>query len=367
MDSAGKFAPDAVRQGVSTTGSERNWPNDCWWVAAHGTELEEKPILRWILEMPIAIYRTEGGEAKALHNRCPHRWAPLHLGEVAGSNLVCPYHGMEFAPSGQCVKVPTQDRAPSAIRVRSFPVVERYGFVWLWTGALEQADPALIPDDLAYLSDQSWHHVWGYKAVGGNFMQMKENVLDLTHFAFLHKNSLGISGWDRPPSVEVTPAGVMYRQMFDMAPLPPVYAGPAGKAPGTRVNRDNWGAQLSPAVHHGAVDMHDPDPGPGGLEKFSLRVVHLTTPVSIGKTHYYWALARDHGAPFDYEKERATADIVFGEDIAMVEAMQDMARCSIDQDDAVEFSVTADRAAIEGRRRVAAMVAAERARDSATA
>jgi hypothetical protein len=38
-----------------------------------------------------------------------------------------------------------------------------------------------------------------------------------------------------------------------------------------------------------------------------------------------------------------------------------MAQCSIDQEYAVEVSVTADRAAIEGRRKVAALVAAEEA------
>ena len=77
--------------------------------------------------------------------------------------------------------------------------VERYGFVWVWTGEKSLADPAAIPADLAYLSESGWHFVWGYKAVNGNFMQLKENVLDLTHFAFLHKKSLGITDWDKPP------------------------------------------------------------------------------------------------------------------------------------------------------------------------
>lgn len=44
----------------------------------------------------------------------------------------------------------------------------------------------------------------------------------------------------------------------------------------------------------------------------------------------------------------------------MVEASQQMAQCSIDHDTAVEFSVAADRAAIEGRRLVQEMVKAER-------
>lgn len=360
VDNASTYAPEPVREGISTTGPERNWPNNSWWVAAHASEVSEKPIMRWMLEIPVAIYRKANGEPVVLHNRCPHRWAPLSMGEVEGDDIICPYHGLQFAPSGQCVKVPTQENAPSAIRVRSFPAVDRYGFVWVWTGDAEQADDTLIPDDLAYLADPKWHTVWGYKSVNANYMQLKENVLDLTHFAFLHKNSLGVSGWDRAPSVEIADGRVTYRQLFDMQPLAPVYADAAGKKPGTLANRDNWGTQLTPGAHHGAVDMHDPDPEEGGLEHFSLRIIHLTTPVSIGKTHYFWAMARDHGEPFDYEATRAGADVVFGEDIAMVEATQAMARCAVDQDNAVEFSVAADRAAVEGRRKVAAMVQAER-------
>jgi phenylpropionate dioxygenase-like ring-hydroxylating dioxygenase large terminal subunit len=214
MDNPILNAPPLVREGVSTTGPERNWPLNTWWVAAHSSEVSEKPVLRWILELPLALYRRANGEPVALHNRCPHRWAPLSMGEVAGDNLICPYHGLQFSPAGQCVKVPTQSHTPPAIRVRSFPAVERYGFVWVWAGELDRADPALIPDDLAYLSDRSWHMVWGYKAVNANYMQLKENVLDLTHFAFLHKKSLGVTDWDRPPEVELSPTRVTYRQKF---------------------------------------------------------------------------------------------------------------------------------------------------------
>ena len=359
MDDPIRHAPTPLREGISTTGPERNWPLNCWWVAAHGSELSQQPTLRWVLEMPIALYRTACGKATALHNRCPHRWAPLHLGEVEGDTLACPYHGFRFDPSGQCVKIPTQPNVPASVKVRSFPTVERYGFVWIWTGEVDRADPALIPADLAYLDDPAWHTVWGYKSVNANFMQLKENVLDLTHFAFLHKHSLGVTDWVRPPAVELTDDRVTYRQCFEMAPLPAVYAVPAGKPIGKPMNRDNWGTQLSPASHHGGVDAQDPDPGEG-LARFSLRIIHLTTPVALGKSHYYWAMARDHGDPFDVDKTRAMADVVFGEDIAIVEATQHMARCAIDQPDAVEVSVLADQAAIQGRRQVASRVEAER-------
>ena len=353
--------PDQIREGVSTSGAKRNWPMNCWWVVAHGSELGSTPVMRWVLEMPVALYRTADGKPVALHNRCPHRWAPLSMGAVRGDDLVCPYHGMQFAPSGQCVKVPTQDHTPGAIRVRSFPIEERYGFLWLWTGDPGRADPALIPEELSFLADSKWHMVWGYLSVRGNYMQLKENVLDLTHFAFLHAKSLQITDWNKPPKVETTDTTVTYRQYFEMQPLAPVYAEPAGKPVGKRANRESWGRYLGPSSHCAGIDMHDPEPGPEGLTDFSLRVVHLTTPVSIARTHYFWAFARDHGVPYDYESSRAGAAIVFGEDVTMVEASQAMAQRSIDQENAIEFSVAADRAAIEARRRVEALIRAEQA------
>ena len=137
-----------------------------------------------------------------------------------------------------------------------------YGFVWIWTGDETKANPELIPSDLAYLSSPTGTLSSGLQAVNANFMQLKENVLDLTHFAFLHKKSLGVTDWDRPPAVEVTATRVTFRQIFDMAPLPAVYAVPAGAPSANRSTAIIGGALLSAGAHHGAVDMHDPSSSP---------------------------------------------------------------------------------------------------------
>ncbi|WP_267381439.1 MULTISPECIES: aromatic ring-hydroxylating dioxygenase subunit alpha [unclassified Sphingomonas] len=360
MDDPTLLRPDPY-EGSDAAERQRNWPNNCWWVAAHSSEVTPSPTVRWILGNPLVFYRSSNGEVAALHDRCPHRWAPLSMGTVQGDDVVCIYHGMRFGPNGQCNSVPTQAKTPSAIRVRAYPTHERYGFVWVWTGEMELADPAEIPD-LYFLERPEWHVAWGYKHARANYMQLKENVLDLTHFAFLHASSLGITDWDRAPKVETTEKTVIYRQVFEMAPLAPPYAGPANKAVGKPVNRDSWGMYASPAVNFGAVDLHDPAPEPGGLEYFAQRTIHLTTPASLGKTHYYWAMARDHGEPYDLEERRARANVVFGEDIAVVEATRDLVERAADQNEAIEFSVSADRAAIEARRRVAGLIEEERQR-----
>ena len=361
MDDAAKLVPAPVRAGVTTTKEERNWPMNCWWVVAQASEVSSAPVSRWILEMPLVLYRKADGDLVALHDRCPHRWAPLSMGWVEGDNVVCSYHGMQFSPAGKCVRFPTLalGKEPN-VRIRSFPVAERYNFIWIWTGEAEMADAALIPDHLAYLSDPDLHVVWGYKAVEANYMQIKENVCDLSHFAFLHKDTAGVVGWERLPSVKVDGERVTFSLEFEETPLPPTYAIPLGVPIGTPANRNDHTVHLSPAVVHSWSDIENPIESSEDRDILKHYVVHLTTPVSTTKSHYFWAFARDFGGPFDIEQTRAAANPVFSEDVRVVEATQAMVRRTLDQDDAIEISIMSDRASIETRRSVARVVRAER-------
>ena len=359
MEDPAAHAPDPIRNAVTTTRTARNWPMNCWWVVAHSSELSGAPVSRWALETPLVIYRRADGAPVALHDRCPHRWAPLSMGWVEEDNIVCGYHGMQFSPAGQCVKFPTlKDEGPK-IRIASYPVEERYGFVWVWLGDAARADPQLIPSDIAYMSDPGWRIVWGYKAVSANYMQIQENVCDLSHFAFLHKNSAGVVGWDRLPWVKTEGERVTFGLEFDMAPLPPVYALPLGVELGTCANRIDYTVHLSPGVVHGWSDIENPRKKPGEDGTLKFHVAHLTTPVSASKCHYFWIFARNFGPPFDVDITRAAADPVFNEDVRVLEATQAMTRRALDQEGAMEFSIASDRAAIEVRRSVARLVRAE--------
>src|SRR5688500_1734969 len=77
-----------------------------WYCAGWASELGPKPVGRRMLGEPVMVYRTEGGEPVALEGRCPHRFAPLHLGTVENDRVACPYHGLVFDSSGACVLNP---------------------------------------------------------------------------------------------------------------------------------------------------------------------------------------------------------------------------------------------------------------------
>ncbi|HEY6992180.1 MAG TPA: Rieske 2Fe-2S domain-containing protein, partial [Xanthobacteraceae bacterium] len=71
---------------------------NAWYVAAWSDDLADGQLLpRTILKQPIVLYRKPDGNVAALEDRCPHRFAPLHMGKiVAGDRVQCPYHGLEF-------------------------------------------------------------------------------------------------------------------------------------------------------------------------------------------------------------------------------------------------------------------------------
>ncbi len=301
---------------------EDNAPRNMWWVAAHSSEVSDKPMARWILSTPVVLYRLADGTPAALYDRCPHRWAPLSEGRVSGDQIVCPYHGMEFGADGACTKVPTQEMMPKNAAVQSYPVKESGAFIWIWMG-----DPGAIdtdPVDMSYTADPDWSVVNGYYEVDANWVMIRENVLDLTHIAFLHAQTFKQNDWVNPPEAFMDGETVVYRQEFDAAPLSPLFCAGMGLPEDKPVTRVQEGRMPSLAVSFSDWNVHDPAPEPGRRSDFLVRGCHIVTPAIDGKTHYFWAAAFDVPNISDDVAEKTKANIVaaFDEDKELLEIMQ---------------------------------------------
>lgn len=118
-----------------------------WFPVARMEEAVPRHVVQvQLLGQEVAVWRDDAGTVNAWENRCPHRGVRLSIGLNDGSALRCQYHGWRFASgSGQCVFIPAHpDQKPAnVIRAKSFPVVERYGFIWL--NLEQEADPAGVP------------------------------------------------------------------------------------------------------------------------------------------------------------------------------------------------------------------------------
>src|SRR5882724_9805794 len=131
MNAAEVSPRSAPVRSTQALGSRRNYPFNCWWVAATAGEVTRKPVCRWLLEQRVVLFRTEDGAIAALEDRCAHRWAPLSDGKLIGDEIACPYHGFRYNTRGACTHVPTQSQVPPRLQVRSYPVREYGTFVWM--------------------------------------------------------------------------------------------------------------------------------------------------------------------------------------------------------------------------------------------
>jgi vanillate O-demethylase monooxygenase subunit len=339
---------EAPRIGQASSNEARNYPYDCWWVAAFASELGQNLIGRWLLDTPVLLYRTQSGEAVALRDRCPHRAAPLSAGQRLGDDVQCGYHGFTFAPDGRCVRIPSMDSVPRSVRVEAFPVIEQGPFVWVYLGDRERLDSVPPPPVLDWWGDPGFATVHGAMPIAGNYMLLKENVLDLTHFGYVHRSSFKITDWKDPPVFETTGDVTGYRQSFSRSPLPPIFAEPMGLPSGAPYDRENYGSFQSPALQIAAVDLIDPDTR---TVTGRFRVVHATTPVDMNNMHYLWLLGRDFGIdPERMEALKAITEVGFAEDEAIIEAVQRVMTHDRRAGDMPEVSVKMDTAGVQARR-----------------
>ena len=170
-----------------------------WYVAATDAEIGRKPLARTILGEPIVFFRTEAGAPVAMEDRCAHRHLPLSMGKLVGDELQCHYHGLRFGTDGRCTRIPGQEQIPRGAKVKTYPVAERYHWIWIWMGDPALADPAAITD-FHWLDDPNhWGAKSSYLHVEANWQLVVDNLLDLTHLAFVHDTTIGNLRWPSTP------------------------------------------------------------------------------------------------------------------------------------------------------------------------
>jgi phenylpropionate dioxygenase-like ring-hydroxylating dioxygenase large terminal subunit len=128
---------------------------DLWYMTALSASLKPGAMRReMLLGEPVLLGRLKSGEAFAMRDICPHRGVPLSAGKLCGETVQCPYHGWRFGTDGVCTEIPSlvegQDLDPGKIKVRSYPLREQDGLIWLYVaakpGTAPRNEPPRIPD-----------------------------------------------------------------------------------------------------------------------------------------------------------------------------------------------------------------------------
>jgi phenylpropionate dioxygenase-like ring-hydroxylating dioxygenase large terminal subunit len=327
-----------------------------WYIGAWSDEVSRTLMQRWICGRPVCFYRLSDGSVNAIEDRCPHRRYPLSLGQLDGDVITCNYHGYKIDGSGQCVGVAEQPDMPKQATVHRFPVVERYGMVWIWPGDADKANPDEIPD-VSWLEDPNWTHVHGSVGLKGRQVLLVENLLDLTHETFLHPSSIGNA------AVAATPIDVIgegnkvsfVRHMIDIE-APPFYR----SSMGVTTNIDRWqdGDFYAPGIF--ILNIRIAPTGTEEPEGFHMKVIYGMTPETETTTHDFFALGRDYKiddaelSEFQLKQQLA----VMKEDVDALEIQEKMVATDPGM---IESSIRSDVAGIRGRRLLEKMAKAEAA------
>jgi phenylpropionate dioxygenase-like ring-hydroxylating dioxygenase large terminal subunit len=334
---------------------------DAWQVAAFAKDVGRHLLARTLANEDVILYRTLEGDPVALYNTCPHRLVPLSLGKLVDNNVQCAYHGLCFDPSGDCVKVPGQERIPASAKVRKFPVVERYDFIWIWLGDPALADDGLVPN-FHWMTDPDWAISDGYHHIAAHYQLLNDNLLDLSHETFVHSDTIGNAAVaDSPLSVEVQDNRVVraHRDMLNCEP-PPFYIKATGFS--TRIDRWHTTIYTPPAflvIENGAMPAGSDkeDARAKGMTR-ERRILNLITPETETSSHYFWAVARSYDLSNLELTEYIRKEIVktFNEDKVLLEAQQQ----KLGAKKFTQFPVTlrADAGAVQGRRVLNTLVGA---------
>ena len=264
---------------------------NAWYAAGWSERLGDTPTRITILGEPVALYRGEDGAAAALGDICPHRFASLSQGRIVGEVLQCPYHGLRFDRAGACVHNPHgEGMVPPGARVRAYPLVERHHALWIWPGDPALADPDLIPDISVYDRDDIASSR-DYLHVAADYRLVNDNLLDLTHAAFLHP-FLASEEFASRSRTKVEQDGRIIRSMMwnDNETITPLFE-LVWDGEGDRVDlrsHMHWTAPSSLLLDVGVTAVGaDPMDGPW------LPSAHLLTPETETTTHYFWMVGRN--------------------------------------------------------------------------
>ena len=134
-------------------------------------------------------FRDSDGKVGILEEACPHRRASLMLGKVRNGSIECIYHGWRFTVDGSITVMPNCNDESLRIRyrARAFPVFEAGGLVWVFLGEAD-AVPNFPLHRWMEVSDAHRHP--RIIATSANFVQAMEGLLDSSHLAVLHQDSL---------------------------------------------------------------------------------------------------------------------------------------------------------------------------------
>lgn len=156
-----------------------------WFMVCQASDVAPGSVLErtWMGDQVVA-FRTEGGDAAVASAFCPHLGANLARGgTVVGEALRCPFHSLRWGVDGACVGSEYPGDPSYPLRLRSFPTIERFGFLLAWHDPAGGEPTFDVPDlDLDGWTDMTVTTI----PIAAHVETIHENGVDAVHFGVVH-------------------------------------------------------------------------------------------------------------------------------------------------------------------------------------
>jgi len=155
-----------------------------WYGIEFSKDISAKPKQLLVLNQKLVAYRKADGKPVLMQDICPRCGASLTLGKVIGDAIVCAKDGVSVGADGVSLNQPS-------LYVDSYPVEDRYGWLWGFMGDVPESERIPIPE-LPYLHDkETYKHIYGNFQWNAFYARVLENGVDAAHTPFVHGGAFG--------------------------------------------------------------------------------------------------------------------------------------------------------------------------------
>ncbi|VTX79841.1 aromatic ring-hydroxylating oxygenase subunit alpha [Acinetobacter ursingii] len=294
---------------------DRDWEilSQHWYPVARIEDVSTQPQQVTLLDVKMALYKTESGDIHLVRDICPHRGVPLTKGWVEGEEIVCPYHGLRYNAAGQCTKIPAQPeltKISDRFRLSKFPVVQKYGLIWT---SIQNHDVESAHFPVLDTWEDPAHQAIlpPYVDIAGSSGRQLEGFIDVAHFAWVHHEAFASRENPVVPKYSTikTDYGLQTEYVSDVSNYPHglQHLAPEGFL---------WKRVFDVYPPFSAIlTVHFPHDG-------ILKILNACCPMSHNKTRLFVPLTRNFDTTGDLQAVYDFNAQIFAEDQDMVEAQK---------------------------------------------